>query len=703
MIHNLISQNNIDLKLSTELHTLAGVITSLSSVNKNDLTIALETFLIPMFNLIYDTIFINLNEDIINFPGIDLYSRKKKIAIQITSNESTAKISDTLIKVEKIVKNKDIEIENLYIFILSSKKYRKIFPKYDYFDNENILTINTILKYNMSLKKNVLNTLISAKNKNDDSRYISYKKLVKEVFVETSTYLKSSKVLKDKNAVILNGNAGMGKTITSYKLLFDMEQKGYIYIRSYDEIQKYTGSKKFVLFIDDAIDSNDVKLANSEKVNRNFDYIISANKNFKVIINTRTMILKTYNNIDSRFNIHKYYDFMVDVSLINNIDKFKILKKHIVKFNKKSLKSLFIKEYESLEYPIKKIVKDKNYQPRVIERIKENYLNKNINLTEMLIKSLEDSDFIYFDEFNKLDDKEREILIFAYLYGEDVNYLLIKSHFSNINERELLRLLDNLIDSFLMKDLVKDNDILYGFYNPGIKDFIRRITSTEPGLEHYLEKYDNYNIIIQLLENTRISDQDKINAISKSNHKSRIITSYHFHKEFIYKNFKKDIIDISIEKRRIPFAYKYSLNSEDIKYINSKIPFLDHLYISNRFINKIFEDLIRENSNVLIKSEIINKIEEDFIDQMITFFYEEIMGNLVINNDVKEEDYIEKYNESYIDDILEEEYKLYLLNSIYDLMNEITNYYYEYEYGNLNDFLKYYSNENNKLNVFMQL
>lgn len=83
-----------------------------------------ENFYMEILNKVYDWELKNLNSTKFNHPGIDLGDKKKKIAVQITSTSSKAKIDHTLSKI------KEHKLENhydtLYILIITEKKNHEI-------------------------------------------------------------------------------------------------------------------------------------------------------------------------------------------------------------------------------------------------------------------------------------------------------------------------------------------------------------------------------------------------------------------------------------------------------------------------------------------------------------------------------------------------------------------------------------------------
>jgi len=68
-----------------------------SALNQYDINIHAENFYIPVFNELFGLSLENINvTQKRNFPAVDLADFKKKVAIQITSTNSSQKVYDTL-------------------------------------------------------------------------------------------------------------------------------------------------------------------------------------------------------------------------------------------------------------------------------------------------------------------------------------------------------------------------------------------------------------------------------------------------------------------------------------------------------------------------------------------------------------------------------------------------------------------------------
>ncbi|MGN9164985.1 SMEK domain-containing protein [Tissierellaceae bacterium HCP3S3_D8] len=104
-----------------------------NAINLYDINIVAEDFYSGLLNSIYDYHLINLNTIEKNAAAIDLADKDAKISVQVTSDNSSIKIKDTI---DKFIDNKYYETYNrLIILILTrKKKYTTIFDTKSLFD-----------------------------------------------------------------------------------------------------------------------------------------------------------------------------------------------------------------------------------------------------------------------------------------------------------------------------------------------------------------------------------------------------------------------------------------------------------------------------------------------------------------------------------------------------------------------------------------
>ena len=106
--------------IAENLALLSREVSILNAVNLYDINIIAEDFFPGLLNLIYDYELKNANHLEKNAPAIDLIDQKSRIAVQVTSDNSSTKIRHTI---EEFNKNQAYHLyDRLVILILTQKK-----------------------------------------------------------------------------------------------------------------------------------------------------------------------------------------------------------------------------------------------------------------------------------------------------------------------------------------------------------------------------------------------------------------------------------------------------------------------------------------------------------------------------------------------------------------------------------------------------
>lgn len=109
---NIIKQYLVDLERLVHIENANGEY----SINKLS-----ENLLIGFFNILFDSSFENANYTLAgNCPGIDIVDFSNKVALQVTSENNSGKILETVQKITKYKIYK--EINTFYIYVLDRKK-----------------------------------------------------------------------------------------------------------------------------------------------------------------------------------------------------------------------------------------------------------------------------------------------------------------------------------------------------------------------------------------------------------------------------------------------------------------------------------------------------------------------------------------------------------------------------------------------------
>ncbi len=105
------------------LSILQTEISLLNSISYFDINISSESFYADLLNIIFDYSLTNLNSMEKNMTSIDLGDKTKRISYQVTSDNSSSKIIETVDKFKKNKMYKDYD--ELYILLLREKKKYK--------------------------------------------------------------------------------------------------------------------------------------------------------------------------------------------------------------------------------------------------------------------------------------------------------------------------------------------------------------------------------------------------------------------------------------------------------------------------------------------------------------------------------------------------------------------------------------------------
>lgn len=107
-------------EVARSLALLSNEVTILNAVNLYDINIVAEDFFPGLLNLVYKYELKNANYLEKNAPAIDLFDRINRIAVQVTSDNSSKKINHTI---EEFNQNESYKIyDRLIILILTQKK-----------------------------------------------------------------------------------------------------------------------------------------------------------------------------------------------------------------------------------------------------------------------------------------------------------------------------------------------------------------------------------------------------------------------------------------------------------------------------------------------------------------------------------------------------------------------------------------------------
>lgn len=130
------------------IETLVNRVHLLNSLNYYDINISSENFFSGLLGLVYGWNLKNLNNEELNAVSIDLYDDVRRVAVQVTSDNSSAKIHNTI---KKFIENDlYVKYDRLLVMVIDYKdRYTAQFKTEDKFDfnkDSDIITIKKLIK-----------------------------------------------------------------------------------------------------------------------------------------------------------------------------------------------------------------------------------------------------------------------------------------------------------------------------------------------------------------------------------------------------------------------------------------------------------------------------------------------------------------------------------------------------------------------------
>ena len=148
-----ITISNLLDRLTTQIGIIKSKIESENSLNNQGLNLLLENLVIQIMNLTYDLNLVNTNKVTNNYPGVDAIDPINKIAVQITSTSTKAKVIKTIKTFKKAEESPDYELKFFFLrnkprFIeRSEQEIEELISndfKFDY--SEGVLDLNSIMQ-----------------------------------------------------------------------------------------------------------------------------------------------------------------------------------------------------------------------------------------------------------------------------------------------------------------------------------------------------------------------------------------------------------------------------------------------------------------------------------------------------------------------------------------------------------------------------
>ncbi|WP_049555004.1 MULTISPECIES: hypothetical protein [unclassified Granulicatella] len=341
-------------------------------------------------------------------------------------------------------------------------------------------------------------------------------------FVETHFLGEAYHILQREHIVLIQGPAGIGKTTTCSMLgnlfLNNNENLFHVIVRRVEEIsevlklynENYRNNEDLNLFVvfDDFLGRN--KFDVGERVLQDIKKLYSASTNTNnlfICLNSRTQILKDATSMDFEFQklINEKFTekkrFIIDLDKYSDIDKANIFRKvfeqklhYLESADKKEL----VEKYNSLiGSDWKKIIRHRNYFPRLVELIANNFKESKGNFYDYVLAILGHPTQLYDNLFYCLE-KEEKFLLFSLLQFDNypveeewlINSLDPLELDSVFDFKKSLNKLDGSWFAFTKESF--DGKSKVDFFNPSIIDFLNDKLKENPKITEIITQNSVY-------------------------------------------------------------------------------------------------------------------------------------------------------------------------------------------------------------------
>jgi len=436
------------------------------------------------------------------------------------------------------------------------------------------------------------------------------------LFVETQAYREAFKILNDNRIVIIVGAPGVGKSTVSKMLLLRYASKKYSirYVSSNDimtvkNVVSLNPNKKEIVLLDDFLGQHYLSLKETlPNELKTFISFIEKNKHKKLILNSRITILneamQKFITLKDVMEKHESNKYLLDLDQMSFLEKAKIAYNHFY-FH------LLPKDYLSTIKVNKnyfKIVKHKNFNPRIIEFVTKKHNYENLSSKDYLnyiCDKLNNPEEVWKDEFrNRLNANDRMLMNTLYsLSNTSIDNLELEKAF---NKRIMsLANQDTSINQY--KDTITrlTNSLLKNIDDRGTK----KISVINPSINDYLLSELSLNSIeqIAIIDNAVYfeqifkvikSDEAKKHFIEKLLNQNILKLEVLQNSTFFY--FVKAIIDLNVFEKRLSKTVKFALERvyTNLSYISKS----DYGTLIHKIFSKTFYDFYKLH-NILFSED----------------------------------------------------------------------------------------------------
>jgi hypothetical protein len=345
-------------------------------------------------------------------------------------------------------------------------------------------------------------------------------------FVQTEIYNRCLDCLDKHRMIMITGQPGVGKTITSKMLTLYYATQGYA-VRyttngEISDIKKALSADKDakeILLLDDCLGQHyfNMKETQENELTSLAQYI-KLHENKKLILNSRVTILneamersKSFSDFIEEKKLNK---FTINMDTIHQIEKARIFYNHLIF---KNVPRAYYENIKTNKHYLK-IVMHSNYTPRIIEYVtlSSNYLKISPEgFAEYVLANLNNPNDIWKDEYyQRIKEEDRALLTTLYsLTDTAIDYDILKKCFNS--RLSQMRGIDYTLNNFeavlarLNQSIIKITDnkgkMQIGVINPSVNDFLKSVY-----LQNDLEISEIRKSIVNILQIKRCYKESEI-------------------------------------------------------------------------------------------------------------------------------------------------------------------------------------------------
>jgi adenylate kinase family enzyme len=420
---------------------------------------------------------------------------KSGIAALIRSIENTE--AD---KVRKLNPKRYVFVTSLELSRVNKIKIKNLLSPYilsesDVFGNEDL---NDILSNNTEVERKhyklwisstkvlqtILNSAIIGRSRH------KLEEIIEEScrYVVTQSHIQAIEKLENIHSVIITGSPGVGKTSLADQLCQYYTAKGFEFCfieNSLNEAEEiYNDESKQIFYFDDFLGRNFLLALNSHQDSHVINFIkrIERDKKKRFVLTSRSNILNQGKRLSDLFDIKNVdrNEYELSISSLTDIDKARILYNHIWfgDLNEEYIDQI----YDEKRYL--KIIKHKNFNPRLISFITDQHRLSDINSSkywEYIDNTLSNPKDIWKNVLEvQVEDICKHIVVAVALHGQplleqELRCLygeILSSNLSLTSRKDYDSVIKLLVGALLNRSVLDKDNISYDLFNPSIADFV---------------------------------------------------------------------------------------------------------------------------------------------------------------------------------------------------------------------------------------